>query len=97
MMKQDYLWDKTGEDSEIEELENALAAFRYQEIAPPTLPAKFPPFAEKAGAKIRSRKFSFTFAFAACAAIVLILFGDWFQISNDKTAVLGDSAKTIVP
>ena len=39
-MKEDYLWDKTGSDPEIEKLENALKAFRYQETAPPELPAK---------------------------------------------------------
>ncbi len=27
-MKDDYLWDKTGKDSEIEKLENALQIFR---------------------------------------------------------------------
>ncbi len=36
-MKEDYLWDKTGENHEIERLENALKMFRYKETAPPSL------------------------------------------------------------
>ena len=43
-MNEDYLWDKTGEDPEIEKLENALQVFRYKETAPPALPAKALPF-----------------------------------------------------
>lgn len=37
-MKQDYLWNKTGADPEIERLENLLAAFRYRETAAPVVP-----------------------------------------------------------
>ena len=31
-MENDYLWDKTGEDAEIEQLEKTLQVFRYQGI-----------------------------------------------------------------
>ena len=31
-MKNNYLWDKTGEDAEIEQLEKTLQVFRYQEL-----------------------------------------------------------------
>jgi hypothetical protein len=37
-MKEDYLWDKTGEDSEIEALESTLSVFRFKPDAPPVLP-----------------------------------------------------------
>lgn len=37
-MENDYLWNKTGEDKEIERLEEALRVFRYQENEPPVLP-----------------------------------------------------------
>ena len=36
-MSQDYLWDRSGSDPEIESLENALAVFRYQESAVPVV------------------------------------------------------------
>lgn len=93
-MKQDYLWDKSGAvDPEIEQLENALIAFRYRETAPPALPAKVLAFPERAVEK-PARRFSFAFAFAACAAAILITFGVLFQFSNSKTAIGSDSART---
>ncbi len=83
-MKEDYLWDKTGEDAEIEKLENALMAFRYTETAPPELPAKvFVIEREKP-----RRFFQFGFAFAAFASVVVILFAVWFQVSSSKIAVV---------
>ena len=39
-MNEEYLWNKTGSDAEIEGLENALKAFSYKQTAPPELPAK---------------------------------------------------------
>jgi hypothetical protein len=96
-MKQDYLWDKSGSDPEIEGLENALSAFRYQETAPPALPAKVLAFPERPVEKTPRRRFSFAFAFAACAAAILIAFGVLFQLSSNKPAVTIDSAKTTAP
>lgn len=96
-MKQDYLWDKSGADPEIEELENALSAFRYQETAPPALPAKVLVFPERAVEKTPRRRFSLAFAFAACAAAILITFGILFQLSSNKSAVTIDSARTTEP
>ena len=101
MKEQDYLWDKTGSDPEIERLEQALMMFRSKETAPPALPAKVLPFPEKIPGKIAEKtprfRFSFAFAFAACAAIVLITFAVFFQLSNSKTAMSVDSAKTVEP
>jgi hypothetical protein len=81
-MKEDYLWDKTGEDAEIEQLENALKAFRYQETAPPELPAKVFEIEKP------RRFFQFGFAFAAFASVVVILFAVWFQVSSSKIPVI---------
>ena len=86
-MKEDYLWDKTGSDAEIENLENALAAFRYKETAAPRLPARILPFKKE-----KKRRF-LPFAIAACAALAAISSGVWLQISNDKTPA--DSAGII--
>ena len=76
-MKEDYLWDKTGEDAEIERLENVLKAFRFQETAPPILPKQVF-LVEKEKPR---RFFQFGFAFAAFASVVLIFFAVWFQVS----------------
>ena len=92
-MKKDYLWDKTGEDPEIERLENALAVFRYQGGEPPALPAKIIPFERKAPRGF----FRLAFAFAACAAFVIASLGVWFQFPDKKIEVANDSTETIAP
>ncbi len=96
-MKQDYLWHKSGEDKEIAELENALAAFRYKESALPALPAKILPFQPKTVEKIVIEKprRRFSYALAACAAAILIAFGITFQIAPDKTATANDLAQSL--
>ncbi len=92
-MKEDYLWDKTGEDPEIQRLENALRMFRYTETAPPALPAKIIPFERKTP----RRFFRLAFAFAACAAFVFVSLGVWLQISSEKIEVAKDSTETTAP
>ncbi len=92
-MKEDYLWDKTGEDPEIQRLENALQVFRYKETAPPALPAKIIPFERK----ISRRFFRLAFAFAACAAFVIVSLSVWLQISSEKIEVAKDSTETTAP
>ena len=80
-MNDEYLWNKTGEDAGIEKLENALKAFRYQETAPPALPAKVLQFEEKMP---RRRWFSFAFAFASSAAVILLAFILFFNFSTKQ-------------
>lgn len=93
VMKEDYLWDKTGEDAEIQDLENALKAFRYQETAPPELPAKvFTVEKEKP-----RRFFQFGFAFASFAAVVVVLSVVWFQTGNNKKSGDDDVAQNSMP
>lgn len=92
-MKQDYLWDKTGADPEIENLENALAVFRYKEIAPPALPAKIIPFKKESP----RRSFRFAYAIAACTAFVMIGLGVWFQFSTNEIETQENVAQTIEP
>lgn len=95
MKTEDYLWDKTGEDPEIEKLENALAVFRYKETAPPEMPAKVLSFPAK---KETPRSFfRFAYAAAACIAFAAIALGIWFQISNNKQEVAQTPAETIAP
>ncbi|MEP7038022.1 MAG: hypothetical protein ABI891_06740 [Acidobacteriota bacterium] len=92
-MREDYLWNKTGSDPEIEKLENALKAFRYQETAPPALPAKIIPFEKKTS----RRFFRLSFAFASFAAVLLICLGFWFQFSDNKIEVAKDPSEIISP
>ena len=92
-MKEDYLWDKTGEDPEIERLENALAVFRYQETDAPELPAKIIPFERKTPRSF----FRLAFAFAACAAFVIVSVGALFQFSGEKVDVAKDTPEIITP
>lgn len=92
-MKEDYLWDKTGENAEIERLENALKAFRYAETAPPALPRQvFEIEPEKP-----RRFFRLGFAFAAFAAVAVISFAVWFQLANNKIPVAQSVAATNAP
>ena len=85
-MKEDYLWDKTGEDQEIEKLESVLAVFRCQESEPPALPVvNLVPVAGKAA------WWRLSLAFAAFAVIAVVI-GIWFQVSrkemvSDRTAL----------
>lgn len=92
-MNENYLWDKTGSDSEIEKLENALLAFRYTETAAPALPAKVLPFKSKTPRSF----FRLGFAFAACTVLVLIGAGVWNRVSNNNSKVETDSAKIVAP
>ncbi len=83
-MNENYLWDKSGKDAEIEQLENALLAFRYQETAPPALPAKI--------IEIKPRRaFGFprlAFAFGVCATVFAVSIAVW--LSNSKHPADGE-------
>ena len=77
-MKEDYLWDKTGEpDPEIQELERVLGALRYQP-RPLEIPAGLAP----------ARKNTFAprlLAIAATIAIMLLGVGLWFGLQKTQT------------
>jgi hypothetical protein len=90
-MKEEYLWNKTGEDSEIERLEKTLAVFRYQETEPPALPAKIVPFEKKTSRVF----FRLAFGFAAFATLVVVCLGVWFQFSSGKIEVAKDFPKSV--
>lgn len=92
-MNEEYLWNKTGGDAEIEGLENTLKAFSYQRTAPPELPAKVLTLAEKP----RRNFFRLGFALAFAAVAVVILSVGWFLIPNRNIAVGSDSVNVIEP
>jgi len=75
-MKEDYLWDKTGEDSEIEELESRLKTFRTNNSTPPTLPANtFVIDRDSADRITPNRFFKLAFATFACIGLVVTSIG----------------------
>ena len=101
-MKTDYLWDKTGEDREVERLENALAAFRHR--AEPTSAANaasVKPTAETAFSKRGFFGSFFTFKFAAptvaCAVLALIVLTVWLEISSGKSNAVDLNATVGAP
>lgn len=87
-MKEDYLWNKTGSDAEIEKLEQALKVFRYEEKALPIIPAKVLPFVKKEAPR---KTFQFMRAIAACLAFASISLGVWILLSNTKNEIAGDN------
>ena len=88
-MNEEYLWNKTGGDAEIEGLENALKAFSYKPIAPPELPAKV--FALETKPR---RRFALL-AFAFGTFVIVALAGTWFLIPNRSIAITDESAKIL--
>jgi preprotein translocase subunit SecF len=83
-MKNDYLWDKTGEDKEIEQMENALKAFRYQSAAPPILPVKTLQTKQRQGFNLFPYFGRFAFAGMAGLLIAIVSLGIWFQNLNKQ-------------
>jgi hypothetical protein len=90
-MREDYLWDKTGSDPEIERLEHALRAFSYEESAQPVLPVVVVPEKRWFGFRFAP----FVFAMAACLAIAGISWSVWTRVSNLPPA--GDQAAASIP
>ena len=83
-MNDEYLWQKTGKDPEIESLENSLAVFRYRQDAPPIFSA------ERAIAIEKPSRWQITLplAFATCLGIV-VLAASWILISRDGSNPAG--------
>ena len=76
-MKEDYLWDKSGEpDPEIQELEELLAPLRYQP-KPLELPDELP--------VVRRRNYAPLLAIAATVLIALLATGLWLRVRTEKS------------
>lgn len=100
-MNEDYLWDKTGHDPEIEKFENALSGFRYREASPPALPARpasqasvVPFIAKPVPVFFRPKFFRYAMAAAACLAFLILSFGIWtqFSIRDEEDTFAGHNA-----
>lgn len=93
-MSENYLWDKTGEDREIEKLENALKSLRYRESAAPSIPIKTA--SEK---KSSFRFFPFLIPAFACLLIALSALNFWVKdaaVSPDETAKNDVQTQTVI-
>jgi hypothetical protein len=92
-MSEDYLWDKSGKDTEIERLEDVLIAFRYRETAAPELPAKMISLKKNAP----RWTFKLSFAFAAFAVLAIVFAGIRLQFPDDTIEVAAIDLETIAP
>ena len=82
-MNDEYLWQKTGEDPEVEKLEKVLSVFRYREAVAPAMVADREALEEK-----RPRwRLSLTLAFASSVAVT-ILAVMWIQLGGEKSESL---------
>jgi hypothetical protein len=90
-MKEDYLWDKTGDDAVIKKFEIALQGFRFQENEAPALPAKAIPSPPTS----RRRRFRVAIvAVAACVAFGLLALGIGFQLLKSTPEVQNSLSAT---
>lgn len=89
-MNEDYLWNKTGRDADIERLEAALAVFRHRSGGAPRLPQA----AVGLTSGPRPRWFRLGFAVAFAAVSVSIASAVWFLTPRAKlsTVAVADSA-----
>lgn len=85
-MSDQYIWDKTGSDAEIEALEDLLGSMRYVPVPAPELPVA------------RAKRFSSSFwkislGFAVpAAAMTIVLAVMWAPAPRDNVAVNGPAA-----
>lgn len=69
-MKEEYLWNKTGEDEEIRQLEETLAAFRHRPGEAPRIYFEFQPApVAAAGWKLFSLRLALAFSAVTVAAV----------------------------
>ena len=72
-MNNDYLWDRTGSDPEIESLEAHLEALRFRPTEPPTLPAPVIVIEPARPSWLLRLGLGFAAASAACIALIFAL------------------------
>jgi hypothetical protein len=82
-MNEDYFYNKTGEDAEIENLENLLQTFRFEQSEAPILPQKVLVFQPKS----RLRTFRVAFAVAASVLIASTIGAITFMSKENKVLV----------
>jgi hypothetical protein len=92
-MKDEYLWEKTGDDAEIKRIEDVLSVYRYRETAPPAV------IVPVGRSWIRTWRFPFA---VAGFAVVLLIVGIGFNVpigseGDDVTFIYHPSATQEAP
>ncbi|HUF03806.1 MAG TPA: hypothetical protein VMM38_06480 [Aridibacter sp.] len=95
-MNQDYLWNRTGTDAEIEDLERKLAPFRLKaKEAPRIMPASEAPSRRRFGFRLAFAGLSF--ASVLVAAFTLLIGGDVLTDPASLSVSLENGPSKIVP
>ena len=88
-MKNDYLWDRTGEpDPEIQQLEEVLGTLRYQP-QPLELPEEIRPE--------RQRKYFPPLAIAAAIVLMILVEALWVRVHRSQTPTPKEVVKEVTP
>ncbi len=88
----DYLWNKTGSDPEIERIESALKSLAYRPTMPPEIPAK-----QFAFTAPRRSFFRFGVSFATAFLALVVIGSAWFLLRNERPATQQFALQTAQP
>lgn len=86
----DYLWNKSGSDTEIERLESALKSLAYRPTRPPEIPAKQFAFAAR-----RRSFFRFGVSFATAFLALVVIGSAWLLVRNERPATQQVAVRTV--
>lgn len=97
MIKDDYLWDKSGNDLEIKKLENTLKTFRSSNTTPPVLPVQT--FVVEKNISNSRRIFQFALAGFATLILTILSIGIFqlLQVENKDSAQVQKTSNLIQP
>ena len=85
-MKEDYLWDRTGSDAEIERLESLMSSLAFRPAEPPELPAR--EFVLEPARRGRLVRLGLGFASASVAIAALLMATVFLRQAQHPLAVL---------
>ncbi len=91
-MENDYLWKKTGNDAEIQGLEDLLSEFRFDQKGVNKIPSATLASVEPTP----RRKFVLSFAFAGFASLLILSFGFWVLFSASEQEMVSSVNEPIV-
>jgi hypothetical protein len=83
-MKEDYLWDKTGDDPEIERLEETLAVFRSRMDTPPLIVPDIAVNKKESASWFTGLRIAFAGMATAAAAVTIAAILIWYPTSKGE-------------
>ena len=95
-MDNDYLWNKSGTDHEIEKLENALSMLRYKATDPPAVKMNIRQPAEKLKVGFLNNFFRFAVPAIASLAIAVTIVVFWRLPGEIDQAQIGNNSTPLV-